>query len=343
LSPSAWDITEIGTALGMLAPSLSDAFASRPAQLRNVPDAMWDELRSSFLRGENAALYTSAFANGRFFLGADEGLRGRLPRLVEWKGRHRVPGDDAIPADLRVDRVYLISCKYLSKILLNPGPARLFDRGLLGDERSGADWFHEVSPVEYQAFYEAAVRTTGLDGVPARAAEMTTTDRAVLRDALRARQLPDGCRGEWRSLCAGVASASASRWDGSLTTPRARLEVFWRMLRISGSTYFVLGVAPSAALRIRVASKWDWLQEYELRSLEIAPRPAGQPEVEWIARIRRRLDRADIVVRGHVEIRWSHGRFQGFPESKVYLDTPHVQVPGYHQMVTEPENQALWD
>jgi len=342
LSPSAWDITEIGTALGMLAPSLSGAFSSRPDELRNVPDDMWDELHSNFLRGENTALFTAAFANGRFFLGAEEGLRGRPPRLVEWKGRHRVPGDDAIPADLRVDRVYLISCKYLSKILLNPGPSRLFDRGLLGDERSGADWFQEVSPVEYQVFYEAVVRTAGLEGVPRHAAAMTSADRAVLRNALRARQLPDGCRDEWRYLCAAVASASTARWTESLATPRARLDMVWRMLRISGSTYFVLGVAPSAVLRIRVASKWDWLQAYELRGLDIGPRLAGQPEVEWVARIRRRLDRADIVVRGHVEIRWSHGRFQGFPESKVYLDTPHVQVPGYHPMSFEPENQALW-
>jgi hypothetical protein len=35
------------------------------------------------------------------------------------------------------------------------------------------------------------------------------------------------------------------------------------------------------------------------------------------------------VVEGHVEIRWSHGRFASPPEAKVYLDTPHHQVPGY--------------
>jgi hypothetical protein len=37
-------------------------------------------------------------------------------------------------------------------------------------------------------------------------------------------------------------------------------------------------------------------------------------------------------VRGRVEIRWSHGRFSGSPEAKVYLDTPHVEVPGYHAL-----------
>jgi hypothetical protein len=38
------------------------------------------------------------------------------------------------------------------------------------------------------------------------------------------------------------------------------------------------------------------------------------------------------TVEGHVELRWSHGRFSGPPEAKVYLDTPHEQVPGYHPL-----------
>jgi hypothetical protein len=38
------------------------------------------------------------------------------------------------------------------------------------------------------------------------------------------------------------------------------------------------------------------------------------------------------TVEGHVEIRWSHGRFGQPPEAKVYLDSPHEEVPGYHEL-----------
>jgi hypothetical protein len=38
------------------------------------------------------------------------------------------------------------------------------------------------------------------------------------------------------------------------------------------------------------------------------------------------------TISGHVEIRWSHGRFVGWPEAKVYLDTPHAEVPGYEAL-----------
>jgi hypothetical protein len=40
-----------------------------------------------------------------------------------------------------------------------------------------------------------------------------------------------------------------------------------------------------------------------------------------------------MPVDGHVEVRWSHGRFCGPPEAKVYLDTPHQAVPGYFALV----------
>ena len=115
-----------------------------------------------------------------------------------------------------------------------------------------------------------------------------------------------------------------------MTSPRDRLRLLWRMLRVTTAAYFVLGTDRTAHLRLRVDSAWDWLQAYELRALEVAPRDAGQPEVGWNAYIRRRSDRAEAVIQGHVEIRWSHGRFFGSPESKVYLDTPHADVPGYN-------------
>ena len=38
---------------------------------------------------------------------------------------------------------------------------------------------------------------------------------------------------------------------------------------------------------------------------------------------------SEISTNGHVEIRWSHGKFCGAPESKIYLDTPHVNACGY--------------
>ena len=87
-------------------------------------------LSHRFADGTHAGLFEVAWENGAVFARADEGLRGRPPWLVEWKGPHRPPAYEQIPADLRVDHVYLLSCKYGSNILMNASPWHLFERSL---------------------------------------------------------------------------------------------------------------------------------------------------------------------------------------------------------------------
>jgi hypothetical protein len=326
------EVTEIGTALGMLAPSLDAAFARPPDRLRNVPSATWERLAELWAAQRHAASFATAFENGRAFLHSTDGLRGRPPLRVEWKGPHRPPGDDVVPADLRIDHVYLVSCKYLSKVLVNPGPQRLFERLLVGDERGGAHWFAHVAEPEFQAMYDAAVGWSGLAGLPVRAVALDRTQQRALREALRARELPPELEGPWGALCAAVAERTARRWSDALGTPRARLRLLWRLLRITNCAYYVLGTDGARRLRFRLDSTWDWMQSFELRHLEVTARASGQPEVGWRADVRRRGGSEVIPIAGHVEIRWSHGRFNGAPEAKVYLDTPHGEVPGYNSL-----------
>jgi len=327
------DITEIATALGTLSPDLGSAFATRPNELSNVPDIAWHRLVDAYDAGQHAASFATAFENGDAFLGADEGLRGRRPRLVEWKGPHRSPGDDVIPADLRVDHVYLVSCKYLSRVLLNVGPARLFERLLIGEERTSTNWFHTTAPDEFQRFYAEALAETGLTALPSSASALSTADQRQLKEALRPRALPPGIKGYWATLCDKVATESARRWSDALSSRRLKLRMLWRLLRIGGVSYFVLGTANTEQLRLRVASAWDWNQAFELREFGVAARAAGQPEIAWHAIVRDRVLRTELQVVGHVEVRWSHGRFLGLPEAKVYLDSPHSTVPGYYALV----------
>ena len=99
----------------------------------------------------------AAWANGVVFARSDEGLRGRPVWRLEWKGKHRPPGYEQIPADLRVDHVYLVSCKYGSSILHNVAPSHLFDRRLAERRRGGSvpDWYADVAPEAYQELYGA--------------------------------------------------------------------------------------------------------------------------------------------------------------------------------------------
>ena len=324
------EITEIVTGLAMFgAADTVSALADPPAGFGGVGDERWSRLHELERAGRFRAEFAAAWANGRCFLAARDGLRGRPPEVVEWKGPQRPPGTDPIPADLRVDHVYLVSCKYNSRIQLNASPWSIFDAGAGPDARG--DWYGEVAGDEQQALYEIVRFETGLVGaLPDRVGAMTAGQRRELAAALG--------RGPWTSaaaaeaytaLSAAVAAGSARCWRLGLRSERQREATLWRFLRVAAATYFVLGSDGERMVRLRVGSPWDWRQRFRLRRFDVEPVVSRQPVVRWSATADDRAQGGQRTVEGHIEVRWSHGRFSGPPEAKVYLDTPHHQVPGY--------------
>ncbi len=397
-------VTELGTALGMLGHADVDtALASRSGVMLSVAPELWarlDQLRSG---GAFDTEFHAAFENGRAFLAADDGLRGRLPRIIEWKGTGRAPGDEVAPIDLRVDHVYLISCKYLSNILFNVSPAHIFDDLLTGGSPRGGrvpresnpdrpngspngDWYAEVAPAEHQALYEevrlaltrwdeasglvaSGPRATvpvatglrrgadplalpGLEDsganrgergsasqrsappsivrtLPERAIDLTTDQRQALGDWLKA-GWPGEAKAAYHALGACVSARSAERWQEAVERRGGpRESMIWRLLRMGSAPYFVLGSSATRSLRLRIATPWDWREHFALLTMTLHAQVGGQPRVGWLATVRDRSSNEVHDLSGHIEIRWSHGRFGGPPEAKGYLDTPHHLVPGY--------------
>jgi len=337
-------VTELATALGTLGlGDLRATLARRPEQL-DIADTTWQQLDELHRSGKFDAEFTTAFANGRAFLEADDALRGRRPRLVEWTGGRRPPGDEVAPVDLRIDHVYLVSCKYLSRNIANPSPARLFD-GLLttSGEWAQTDWYEVVAPDELRALYDACRRATGLVDLADDPGALSTEDRQRLRRALPGRSYPPEARLAYRDLCAQVSTASAQRWSANVARVGAAERMLWRLLRIGNAAYFLLGADPRRSLRLRVASSWDWRQAYRFQGLDIVAATSGQPQVNWSASFIERDGMRRRTVQGHVEVRWSHGRFAQPPEAKVYLDTPSDELPGYFPLEHDTSQPELWD
>ena len=390
-------VTELGTGLGVLGlESVDEALRSRTAVMHSLSPEMWERLERVRASGVFDAEFHAAWANGQAFLNAEDGLRGRLPRVVEWKGTGRAPGDEVAPIDLRIDHVYLVSCKYLSNILFNVSPTSIFDSLLFGGQarggrvvreadRGGGDWYAEVAPAEYQALYEsvrlaafgaekegaphvpaapaerpgrppampalpglgavpvaAAPASDGphanggppslLHDLPPRAVDLTVPQRDALGRWLRP-GWPTGAKDLYAGLSSAVARASARRWEASLEAGTGAGEaMLWRLLRIGSAPYFVLGSSAARSLRLRIATSWDWRQQFQLIALAMEAQPGGQPRVGWEATVRDRVSHGLHTVVGHIEVRWSHGRFGGLPEAKGYLDTAHHLVPGYFML-----------
>ncbi len=325
-------VTELATALGTLPyRSLGRALAARPAQVRIAPK---DWRRLEVLHGEDAfaEAFAVAYDNGKAFAANPDALAGRQPRIIEWTGGRRPPGDEVAPIDLRIDHVYMVSCKYLSSNIANPSPARLFN-GLLatvGTWNRG-DWYQVVAPKQHQRLFEAYVAASGISGLPDAVANLSTVDRKRLRAAIRGVGSDEAVKTAYASLSRKASSASAMIWKARLKCINKEL-MFWRLLRIGNAPYFFLGAHKTASLRLRVATAWDWRDTFHLRDLKVDGVAAGQPKVEWTARYYRRGSRKLESVHGHVEIRWSHGPFAQPPEAKIYLDSPVSEVPGYHPL-----------
>ncbi|HET6954870.1 MAG TPA: hypothetical protein VFI47_31200 [Acidimicrobiales bacterium] len=322
------EVTEVVTGLATFgAPDLPTALADPPGSFGGVGDERWARLRALERAGRFRAEFAAAWANGRCFLDAADGLRGRPPLVVEWKGPQRPPGTDPIPADLRIDHVYLVSCKYNSRIQLNAAPWSIF-------APAGApvqDWYAEVAGDRLQALYELVCFEAGLASeLPARCGALTAAQRRKLAASLRPGAWTSPAAAEaYTALSVAVAAASARRWRDALRQESRREATLWRFLRVVAASYFVLGSDGRRLVRARVGSPWDWRQSFRLRRFDVEPAASRQPVVDWVATVDDRAAGEPRTVAGHIEVRWSHGRFKGPPEAKVYLDTPHHQVPGY--------------
>lgn len=320
------EITEIVTGLGMFGyPNLGHAIGMRPPAFANVDGAVYDRLAAAYRAGLHRDLFATAWSNGVRFAAAKEGLRGRPPWIVEWKGGHRPPGYEEIPADLRVDHVYLVSCKYGSNILTNSSPFTLFGGGG-GDE----DWFMAVAPDAYQRLYEECRRLVPGRSLPEHVTELTAAHRLALKKTLP-RILIGNAKAAYREFAAEVAAGSSRRWHASLGTKLLREQMMWRLLRLQSAPYFVLGEsADGHPLAYRVQTPWDLRVSTGFVSFRHwAEKDRGQPIVSWEATYADRLSGGQSSVVGHIEVRWSHGKFAQAPEAKVYLDTPHHAVSAY--------------
>jgi hypothetical protein len=320
------EITEIVTGLGMFGyPNLEHAIGMRPPAFENIDDLVYDRIAAAYQSGAHGRIFATAWSNGVRFARSAEGLRGRPPWIVEWKGAHRPPGYEQIPADLRVDHVYLISCKYGSNILTNSSPANLFDAG--NDED---DWFNAVAPSGYQALYEECRRLVPDPSLPDRATDLTKEHRLLLKNSLP-RNLTSNAKLAYREFATEAAAGSSQRWESRLGNRRLREEMVWRLLRLQSAPYFVLGEsADGHPLAYRVQTPWDLRASHRFASFRHwAEKERGQPIVSWEATYADRLTGSRALVAGHIEVRWSHGKFAQAPEAKVYLDTPHHAVPAY--------------
>src|SRR5207237_48481 len=121
----------------------------------------------------------------------------------------------------------------------------------------------------------------------------------------------------YQQLSSAVSVASAAVWRDSLAAANdtIRMSMLAQMLRVSGTTYWLLGHAAGKPVRHQVVSTHRLREVYRLKTFTVIERPdAGQPRVDWQAVLQPKKDAphwaTPRTVDGVCEVRWSHQKLQ---------------------------------
>lgn len=333
-------LTELGTALGLVYdPSQRWPEELDELEVPGIDPAVWHPIVLPAARraGPERDLLLRAVANGQAFRRLV--LRGRLPEHIEWSGGARSVWTSDVPRDLTVDGVWFIQAKYDSRCVLNTSPGSLVDELLVDHTiESRVSWFEEVALNELQTYYEQVRAHLPLTHLPHDVRDLDRDAKARLKASMRERAPSRSEQEAYAELCRAVSIETTLRWRRRIDTATLpqRTQMLFRMLRIAGGPYWLLGTKGQSPVRLRVYDTRSWRERFELKRFTVLDAHAGQPQVNWRAEIADRATRALSVVAGYCEIRWSHGKLQGNPECKVQVTTPLERIPGYEPMATSP-------
>lgn len=345
-------LTELGTAVGLV----YDPAAPWPGSIESlhvpgIDDDIWKPVVVPVTSTSHPErdLLLRALANGHAF--RTTVLGGRAPARVEWTGAGRSTWTSDIPRDLTVDGVYFVQAKYDSTCVLNTSPATMVDHLLLDDGAgSRQSWYESVALDSLQEYYrrvrhhaepdtlgapDQPVGAAGADELPTDVRDLDARHRATLKALMRQNPVATGEVEAYQDLCRAVSIETEWRWTHRLRAATAgqRTQMLFRMLRIAGGPYWLLGTKGSHPVQLAVTDTRSWRERFALKRFTVSAAHVGQPQVDWRAVVTDRADGSSRAIEGYCEIRWSHGKLQGNPECKVQVVTPLADLPGYQPMV----------
>jgi len=146
----------------------------------------------------------------------------------------------------------------------------------------------------------------------------------------------------YRRLCHNTAQRSADifnqRLIEALSSNQARgvqMGIVKAFFRLNSSPYILAGVDRGENIALSFPDANTWNQNWEFISIEAWPDlSAGQSVVRFLLKIKNKKSKVIYSFDYHAEIRWSHGKFCGNPEGKLYKDFAWKDLPFVKDLLT---------
>jgi hypothetical protein len=260
---------------------------------------------------------------------------------ITWSGPQQQAATTSASKDLFAANVP-VSIKNESNVVLNPSPYNLFVTIPSGSmpASQAQNWYEHTDSQEIQNLY-SFVRNHANLHLPVVYSEFeqkaSKTDRIALQTSIRNFQGNDKAEFSrlYTQMCRTVASISADDFNQNLqntmsTNIRSSVleNIIKQFFRVNAVPYILTGVDDRRSFALRIPDITEWKQNWRFISLVATPDlTRGQSVVDLCMTLEQKDSRQIHELPFHVEIRWSHGKFCGNPEAKLYKEFIWSSVP----------------
>ncbi|MBI3398466.1 MAG: hypothetical protein HY026_04455 [Deltaproteobacteria bacterium] len=335
--------TELSVAFGLLdidpLKSTYNAIADRVDKLnQDTYDAVITELSNS----EKAKIYEKLRTVGNDI--RMKRFDGKPIFKVEWMGLSKQRKTVAVSKDLYVkDHNLFISVKTDSNVVFNLSPYNLLQALPTGSPTAikEINWFLHTAHEKYDELYQfVRSRFKGASALPLTISEFDksagkTTKKEVQKwlDNLNSGQKSD-FEGLYVAMCYTVAEKSSHLFmENRRNVKRSQLNsanelILKTFLRLNSAPYLLAGLEGGNPFAVDIPDVTKWFEQWMFTDIKAKADPdRKQCVVNFVLKLTNKENNKVVELPYHAEIRWSHGKFCGNPEGKLYKDFKWVDVP----------------
>ena len=265
---------------------------------------------------------------------------------VEWAGMDATKDGSPVAKDLIIRPANIrISVKENAQLFQNPSPVQVFDkwpRGVLFTNAKDEDWFLKVAKKELNDYFLACdgALFTGqpsiedyyknVKGHSSVGAKKIKNRKAFTEHvaSLHKNKTPDALEA-YKAFCDRVSKESAAIFNQNISSTFPDFQskdcdidlltnLFSVFFKLDRTEYILAGTEDDKEFAVLMGDIDTWRQTFSIKEIMAEPISAGQPEVligfTFIEATTNRVFTFSIKC----EVRWSHGKFCGNPESKLY-------------------------
>ncbi len=303
----------------------------------------WQDFQEEYARDEK--LYKKFFELG---LRLRELRFGNVDQII-WVGPLQQAATASGAKDLFIPSINMpISVKNDSNVVLNASPHNLFRS--LPQGRAFASraehWFLEKDQVGYQQLY-GMVRDLFDKTLPNDDGEfeskITRDRRNELQDFVTDKLIgEDKSKFEmlYTTMCGNVSRNSADEFNEHLSglpsNERSAVyeTVIRQFFRIDTIPYILAGLDKRKGFAVQIPDLTTWKQLWRVENIRAVPDlNRVQSVVNITIAVVNKSDRSTFEFKFRVEIRWSHGKFCGNPEGKLYKNFSWSSVPFFEKLI----------